>query len=98
MTKMQSKIIKRIPQKSKKPTKKSKGAMSYDEVKAYSQEFLLPCKVIYELQSEFSCLKEMANENAVAQNKSPLYRKSLVATRSTLKRAPTLELELDQMT
>jgi predicted nuclease with TOPRIM domain len=34
--------------------------LSYDEVKSHSQQFLLPCKIIYELHSEFNCIKELA--------------------------------------
>ena len=36
--------------------------MKYDEVKALSDQFLLPCKVIYQLNSEFNCLRGIAKE------------------------------------
>lgn len=38
-------------------------AMAYDDVKQCSQEFLLPCKIIYELHSEFNCLKQIAEDS-----------------------------------
>jgi hypothetical protein len=34
-------------------------AMSYEEVKHLSAKYIIPCKVIYELHSEFNCILEL---------------------------------------
>ena len=36
--------------------------MKHEEVKILSEEFLLPSKIIYQLNSEFNCLKSIAKE------------------------------------
>jgi len=46
------------------PSKKDKvnAPMSFPEVKACSEKYILPSKVIYELYSEFNCLKALATD------------------------------------
>ena len=46
-----------IPKSDKKD---AKTPLSFPEVKAFSTKYLLPSKVIYELYSEFNCLKTLA--------------------------------------
>ena len=41
---------------------KDKSGMKHEDVKILSEEFLLPSKIIYQLNSEFNCLKSIAKE------------------------------------
>lgn len=52
-----------------------KGGMSYDEIKSMSVEYLLPCKVIYELNSEFNCLIDIAMKNEKLQKEEEAKKK-----------------------
>ena len=58
------KHIKEKRQRNEKQT----GALTYDEVKVLSNEFVLPCKTIYKLYAEFNCLKEMAKLKEKEEN------------------------------
>lgn len=46
---------------------KNDKAMSYDDVKKMSAKYLLPCKVVYQLHSEFNCIVEIANQKKITK-------------------------------
>jgi len=52
---------------------KNHKTLSYEECKKLSDDYLLPCKVVYELHSEFNSLVMMSKENNKKKNTDDLH-------------------------
>ena len=50
--------------------KQDKRTMSYEEVKKWSEKFLLPSKVIYQLNSEFNCILKVLEDTKVEKEEN----------------------------
>ena len=57
---MNRKKVKKFQVAGSPSKKKETTPMSFTEVKSCSEKYILPSKVIYELYSEFNCLKALA--------------------------------------
>ena len=67
------------PKKSDKKLIKKSDKMKYDEVKDLSDQYLLPSKVIYQLNSEFNCLKDIAKDILIKEYNELIKIKKLEA-------------------